>query len=296
MMDEAAEPSPPSESAQDDTAALLLRAMPVRGRCYVLTFSPRHDLTLADMAATDILPVVDAWTRAYARLMDPSHPLQPQAVAALAFIPGSPHSEVALPRGQLRYMQIFENKGAAMGCSNPHPHCQIWASSSLPEEPGKELAQMGKYHAENGRHMLGDYVKLEIEKGVRVVWQNDSFLVVCPWWAVWPFEVLVISKRHVRALVELTDRERLEFAEAIQEVTRRYDNLFETSFPYSKCLSSKLLLLPLNWDVDLIKVRAFTRPRCSAARRRPRPAGSTCTSTRPCSGPRRSASSWWATN
>jgi len=234
---------PPAEDpAEDPILALLLRAKPVRGRCYVMTFSPRHNLTLADMAAGDILPVVDAWTRAYARLMDPAHPLQAQAAKALeATANSSPHSEVVAPSSQLRYMQIFENKGAAMGCSNPHPHCQIWASSHLPEEPAKELVHMAKYRAENGgRHMLADYVKLEIAKGARIVWQNDSFLVVCPWWAVWPFEVLVIAKRHVRALVDLTDIERLEFAEAIQEVTRRYDNLFETSFPYSKCLPFKV--------------------------------------------------------
>ncbi|KAK3903013.1 galactose-1-phosphate uridyl transferase [Staphylotrichum tortipilum] len=240
MVDNDEEPAPPNpleperESEPDSILELLLRAMPVCGRCYVMTFSPRHDLTLADMTAADILPVVDAWTRAYASLMDPAHPLRAQADKALAAIPANPHSEVALPRSQLRYMQIFENKGAAMGCSNPHPHCQIWASSELPEEPGKELAHMAKYRADNGgRHMLADYIKLEVSKGARIVWENDSFLVVCPWWAVWPFEVLVMAKRHVRALVDLTEMERLEFAEVIQEVTRRYDNLFETSFPYS---------------------------------------------------------------
>jgi UDPglucose--hexose-1-phosphate uridylyltransferase len=93
---------------------------------------------------------------------------------------------------------------------------------------------MTKYHVDHGRRLLADYVKVEMEKGERIIWQNDAFLVVCPWWAVWPFEVLAIAKRHVRALVDLTDAERLQLAEAVQEVTRRYDNLFETSFPYSK--------------------------------------------------------------
>ena len=94
---------------------------------------------------------------------------------------------------------------------------------------------MSKYHREHhGRHLLEDYVKVEMAKNERVVWQNDAFLVVCPWWAIWPFEVLVIAKRHVRTLVEFTSQERLQFAEAVQEVTRRYDNLFETNFPYSK--------------------------------------------------------------
>ncbi|KAK1768127.1 putative galactose-1-phosphate uridylyltransferase protein [Phialemonium atrogriseum] len=186
------------------------------------------------MAAQDILPVIQTWTRIFASHMSPSHPLAAQATEVLRTLPSSQEDEVPRPVNQLRYMQIFENKGAAMGCSNPHPHCQIWTTSAMPEEPGKELAQLGKYRADHGgRHLLADYVKLEIEKKERIVWQNDAFLVVCPWWAVWPFEVLIIAKRHVRALVDLSDQERLQFAEAIQEVTRRYDNLFKTNFPYS---------------------------------------------------------------
>lgn len=186
------------------------------------------------MSAEEIVPVIQTWTRIYASHLSPSHPLNVQAAQVLSHIPANPDGEVAPPKHQLRYMQIFENKGSAMGCSNPHPHCQIWTTSTMPEEPGKELAQMTKYREERGRHLLGDYVKLEMDKEERVVWQNDGFLVVCPWWAVWPFEVLLIAKRHVRALVDLTDEERLQFAEAVQEVTRRYDNLFETSFPYSE--------------------------------------------------------------
>jgi UDPglucose--hexose-1-phosphate uridylyltransferase len=132
-------------------------------------------------------------------------------------------------------MQIFENKGAAMGCSNPHPHGQIWTTTGLPEEALQELTQLQKYRKENrGRSLLGDYVKVEMEKEERIVFQNKSFLVVCPWWAVWPFEVMVIVKEHKRCLVDFSEEEQLDFAEAIAEVTRRYDNLFETSFPYSK--------------------------------------------------------------
>ncbi|KAK3985158.1 galactose-1-phosphate uridyl transferase [Cladorrhinum sp. PSN332] len=218
---------------KNDIASLLLQAQPVTGRCYVLTFSAKHDLTLADMTSLEILPAVNTWTRIYASHLSQSHPLKKQATKVLESIPPNPDGEVDPPKHQLKNMQIFENKGAAMGCSNPHPHCQIWTTSTLPEEPGKELAQMTKYKGENGRHLLEDYAKLEIEKGERVVWQNDAFLVVCPWWAVWPFEVLIIAKRHVRALVDLSEEGRLQFAEAIQEVARRYDNLFETSFPYS---------------------------------------------------------------
>ena len=204
------------------------------GRCYVLTFSAKHHLTLADMAAREILPVIQTWTRIYAGHLSASHPLRAEAAQCLQSIPPNEDGEVTPSKHQLRYMQIFENKGAAMGCSNPHPHCQIWTTSTLPEEPGKELVQMAKYHQDHGRHLLEDYAKLEMDKSERVVWQNDAFLAICPWWAVWPFEVLILAKRHVRALVDLSDEERLQFADAIQEVTRRYDNLFETSFPYSE--------------------------------------------------------------
>ncbi|KJZ77838.1 Galactose-1-phosphate uridylyltransferase [Hirsutella minnesotensis 3608] len=215
----------------DDVESLLLRAEGVKGVCYVLTFSPKHHLTLADMPGADILPVIEHWTRIYANHLSASNPLS-RLVEDLQLSILKDASPV--PRDEYRYMQIFENKGAAMGCSNPHPHCQVWTTSSMPEEPGKELVQMTKYRTQHGgRHLLGDYVKLELEKGERVLWQNDGFVVVCPWWAVWPFEVLVLPKRHIRSLVDFRPQERLQLAESIQEVTRRYDNLFECSFPYS---------------------------------------------------------------
>ncbi|KAL1841335.1 hypothetical protein VTJ49DRAFT_7172 [Mycothermus thermophilus] len=226
--------NPSNSNDNDDLATHLLQAQPVTGRCYVLTFSPKHNLTLADMSPAEILPVIHTWTRIYASHLSLSHPLRSQADHALATIPPNPDGEATPPPQQLRYMQIFENKGAAMGCSNPHPHCQIWTTSILPDEPARELAQLAKYRREHGgKHMLEDYARLEMAKGERVVWQNEGFLVVCPWWATWPFEVLVIAKRHVRGLVELTEEERKQFAEAVGEVARRFDNLFETSFPYS---------------------------------------------------------------
>jgi UDPglucose--hexose-1-phosphate uridylyltransferase len=131
-------------------------------------------------------------------------------------------------------MQIFENKGQAMGCSNPHPHGQIWTTTSLPEEAAIELDNLKKYNREQGGgHMLVDYAKMEREKGERVIHLNDTFVVVCPWWAVWPFETMILPVKHIRSLVDLTDTEQMHLAKAIAEVTRRYDNLFETSFPYS---------------------------------------------------------------
>lgn len=188
------------------------------------------------MPAEEILPVIETWTRIYAAHLAPTSPLA-EAVRSLDLTTtkGAPAESLApAPAQQLRYMQIFENKGAAMGCSNPHPHCQIWTTSTLPEEPAAEAAQLARYRAEHGgRHLLADYAALEAERRERVVYENAAFLVVCPWWATWPFETLVLAKRHVRALVDLTAAERLALADAVQEVTRRYDNLFETSFPYS---------------------------------------------------------------
>ncbi|KAL1872770.1 hypothetical protein VTK73DRAFT_1376 [Phialemonium thermophilum] len=227
----------PETTGDDDVESYLFQAQAVTGRCYVLTFSAKHHVTLADMSAQEIVPVVETWTRIYASHMSKSHPLAASAAEVLKSLPAPPESQITPPAEQLKYMQIFENKGAAMGCSNPHPHCQIWTTSSMPEEPGKELVQMAKYRAaHNGRHLLEDYAQLEIKKKERIVWQNDTFLVICPWWAIWPFEVLIVAKRHIRSLVELSSAERLQFAEAIQEVTRRYDNLFQTSFPYSSGL------------------------------------------------------------
>jgi len=121
-----------------------------------------------------------------------------------------------------------------MGCSNPHPHGQVWTTTGTPEEPALELEQLKKYYREQGGvHMLEDYARLESEKKERLVFDNDSFVAVCPWWGTWPFETMIISRQHKRALVDLDEKEKEHLAEAIAEVTRRYDNLFETSFPYS---------------------------------------------------------------
>ena len=211
----------------------LLRAEPVTGKCYVVAFSPSHNITLADMSAEEIVLVVQKWTEMYASYISPSSCLYNKTE--------NQHGNLErLDQGyrstsaQYRYMQIFENKGPAMGCSNPHPHGQVWITTGLPEEPSLELEHLQRYRNEHaGHHMLEDYAKLERKKE-RVVFENSAFLVLCPWWAVWPFEVMILSKVHRCALIDLDRREQEQLAEAILEVTRRYDNLFETHFPYSE--------------------------------------------------------------
>ena len=219
--------------AAGSLSSLLLQAEPVKGKCYVLTFSSAHNITLADMSPAEILPIVKTWTEIYTAHISPKSPLA--AIAKPTHLPPSnPHADVGTPKDQYRWMQIFENKGAAMGCSNPHPHGQIWTTTSLPEEPAIELEQLRKYHREQGgAHMLTDYARLEREKNERVVFKNETFLVVCPWWATWPFETMVLPVKHLRSLIDLDEKEQMDLAEAIAEITRRYDNLFETSFPYS---------------------------------------------------------------
>ncbi|KAL1598823.1 galactose-1-phosphate uridyl transferase [Paraconiothyrium brasiliense] len=213
-------------------ASRLLRVDPVTGKCYVICFSPSHHLTLADMTPVEIIPIIETWTNLYKAHLDPKSPLA--GVAKALSLPPFSQGDIAAPNAQYRYMQIFENKGSTMGCSNPHPHGQIWTTTSLPEEPNMELQQLSKYrHDQNGCHLLVDYAKLESEQKERTVFENESFWAGVPYWAVWPFEVMIISRQHKRALVDFNDREREQLAEAIAEITRRYDNLFETQFPYS---------------------------------------------------------------
>src|SRR5882724_4712338 len=184
----------------------LLLAQSEAGRCRVVCFSPRHDLTMARMAVPELRRVVDTWVEEF---------------IALA---GNP---------KIRSVQIFENRGAMMGCSNPHPHGQIWANETLPNELEKELASFTEYRQAHGTTLLGDYLVLELEKNERIVCVNDHFVVVVPFWAVWPFETLLISRRPVAGLDELNDAERTALAEILKQTTVRYDNLFQTSFPYT---------------------------------------------------------------
>lgn len=212
---------------------MLLKAEPVTGKCYVVTFSPTHNLTLADLEPREIIHVISTWTQLYTAHISPKSPLA-QVAGPTTLPPASHQNNLPRSNAQYRYMQIFENKGAAMGCSNPHPHGQIWTTTGLPEEPAAEQEQLLQYRREQGgANLLEDYATLEVEKEERVVFKNETFVTVCPWWAVWPFEVMIMAKRHKRALVDFDDEERGDLAEAISDVTRRYDNLFETHFPYS---------------------------------------------------------------
>ncbi|KAI9795116.1 MAG: galactose-1-phosphate uridyl transferase [Peltula sp. TS41687] len=224
---------------EDDDAlsSQLLKAESVKGTCYVIPFSPLHHLTLADMSMQDLVLLIKAWTGLYASHVSSSSPLAEIArTKAPLLLDGDCNNSLSKPSFQeYRYIQIFENKGAAMGCSNPHPHCQAWLTTSLPDELAIELKHLQKYRREHdGAHLLQDYARLETRKEERVVFQNDAFVAVCPWWAIWPFEILIVSKAHRRALIELDEHEMEQLAEMLGEITRRYDNLFETHFPYGE--------------------------------------------------------------
>lgn len=184
----------------------LLISKGERGMCKVICFSPRHDLTLPEMNISQVEDVVDLWVKEYAEFGE------------IPFI---------------NYVQIFENKGEVMGCSNPHPHGQIWAQETIPEEPAKELKQFKKHYEQHGRTLLSDYLELEMKRNERVVVENDHFAVVVPFWAFWPFETLVISKRPFARFTDMSEAEKKELADIVKKITIKYDNVFKVSFPYS---------------------------------------------------------------
>jgi UDPglucose--hexose-1-phosphate uridylyltransferase len=172
----------------------------------VICFSQRHDLTLPQMSHEELCKVVDVWAAQY------------QELAAIDGI---------------NHVQIFENKGEAMGCSNPHPHGQIWAQQTVPDEAAKKTQRMKAHFERTGGTLLGDYRAVERERASRLVCENESFVALVPFWATWPFETLVLCKRHVRSLSDMSDSERSDLADILKRLTTRYDNLFECSFPYS---------------------------------------------------------------
>lgn len=193
---------PFTDAPHDD----LLRAERERGLCRVICFHPDHDLTLARMQPRDIERVVAAWTTQYDDLGQ---------------------------RPEINYVQIFENRGAMMGASNPHPHCQVWATEHIPDEPQMEQAAQLEYLNAHSRCLLCDYLQREVRLAQRVVCENQEFIALVLFWAVWPFETIVLSRRHHGSLSEMDHEQRVGLADILKQVTTRYDNLFQTSFPYT---------------------------------------------------------------
>lgn len=191
------------ESSDASFSSGLLRADGVPGTSRVICFSPRHDLSLGDLPATDVRAVIDDWAEQTTEL-----------------------------GARFRWVQVFENRGAAMGASNPHPHGQIWASASVPVQPAREQETQRRYLADNDRRLLGDYAAQE-HGGTRVVVENDEWLVVVPFWAVWPFETLLLPKRPAVRLADLDELRRDLLAQAMLALLTRYDRLFGVPFPYS---------------------------------------------------------------
>jgi UDPglucose--hexose-1-phosphate uridylyltransferase len=184
----------------------LLKAQSETGICKVICFSPNHSKSLAQMEVEDIKKVVHAWQREFKDL-------------------GANEN--------INYVQIFENKGAVMGCSNPHPHGQIWSQSTLPNEVDKKDKHQKKYFDKNKTSLLGDYLQQELVANERIIFQNDDFVVLIPFWAIWPFEAMIAPKKAQKDILQLSDIEAKNYAEAISVITQLYDKLFNTSFPYS---------------------------------------------------------------
>jgi len=176
------------------------------GICRVICFLPRHDLTISRMNIPDIRRVVDTWIDQYQQLGRDSF---------------------------INWVQIFENRGAMMGASNPHPHGQIWANANLPNEPSKEHASQNEYQRARGSCLLCDYLRLEEKLSERLVVETGFFQALVPFWAVWPFETMILSRRHLSSLADLVEDERDDLARMLKLMTTRYDNLFRTSFPYT---------------------------------------------------------------
>ncbi|KAF9111470.1 galactose-1-phosphate uridyl transferase [Mortierella sp. AM989] len=237
----------PILDVSEDTFNPLLQTESVRGQCHVICFSPKHDKTLADMSENEILPVIQTWIDIYNDLQS---------------------------KPQINHIQIFENKGAIMGCSNPHPHCQVWSTEDVPQESTQELRNMAAYEEKYQRCMLCDYVDTETKSdqkakaraattgidstttlaatpdGSRIVCENNSFMCVVPFWATWPFETIVLSKSHLARLSDATPTQRQDLANIIRRITCRYDNLFKCSFPYSMGIHQA----PTNGNLDQEKL------------------------------------------
>ena len=184
----------------------LIVARGERGVGRVVCFSPRHDLTIARMQPEEVRAVVDVWAAQYGELG------------------GVPW---------IQHVQIFENRGALMGASNPHPHCQIWANETIPNQPARELAAQAEYFETRKKCLLCSYLGIEQNDRERIVAENESFVALVPYWAVWPFETMILSRRHAGSLPDFNDVERSDLARIMRSLTIRYDNLFTTAFPYT---------------------------------------------------------------
>ena len=184
----------------------LLKAKSESGICKVICFSPDHSKSLGEMSKKEILKVIEAWQTEYLLLGKEKN---------------------------INYVQIFENKGEIMGCSNPHPHGQIWSQSSLPNEVVKKNTNQLNYFLDQQSSLLKDYLNQELKEKERIIYENKNCVVLVPFWAIWPFETMIIPKKHQQNISTLDVKEREDFAEAILVITKTYDKLFEYSFPYS---------------------------------------------------------------
>lgn len=199
-------PNRPRRRHETVTGGDIFRTSSERGICRVICFSPRHDLTIAEMDLAAIRRVVDLWRREYAELGKNSF---------------------------IRYVQIFENKGEIMGCSNPHPHGQIWAQEHIPDEPLKKQKYQARYFKKHNRTLLSDYLREEIAISTRILFENQHFVTLVPFWAVWPFEAMIVPVRPMSRITDMSDAECDALAAAYKRLTVCYDNLFRVSFPYS---------------------------------------------------------------
>ena len=184
----------------------LLKAESERGICKVICFSPDHSKSLAQMEVKDIKKVVQVWIKEYLELKSLEH---------------------------INYVQIFENKGSIMGCSNPHPHGQIWSQTTLPNEVLKKDKQQLNYFQEHRKTLLSDYLAQELKLQERIIYENEAFVVLVPFWAIWPYETMIVPKKAQKDISVMNDKEMGLFAEAITVLTSTYDKLFNCSFPYS---------------------------------------------------------------
>lgn len=196
----------PVTPAGGDNVSGLLVSKSESGICKVICFSPDHSLTLPLLTEEAIGVLIQLWKQEFSDLSR---------------------------NKDIKYIQIFENKGEIMGCSNPHPHGQIWASSSVPLEVAKETTQQKKYFEQHGTSLLSAYLDVELQKKERVILENEHFVALVPYWAVWPYETMIVSKRHVTTIADFTKEEEKAFASILKQLTCKYDNLFQMSFPYS---------------------------------------------------------------